>query len=183
MTRPPLLALIPLALTALLFAQPDQKTSSRPAIENLATSIQHELDSHGDRVLGHGLYSWSTRLNKIDDCRAELSVQVTNNNAEDTSISTETVSFSLGAIESYKVELLPNRLELPCAHEGMCISSTSTCSAKTKSGIVIDCASPAQKQTPSFTLEFDGDVDAASQLKSAFREAIDLCHAPAPVTF
>jgi len=151
-------------------------------MENLAAAIQAELGSHGDRVLGNGLYGWSTRLNKIDGCRAELSVRVTNNK-EESSVRTETVNFSLGDIEPHDVELQKNRLELPCARKEECIFSTSTCSATTKSGIVIDCATSSQKRVKSFTLELDGDVAAASRLEKTFRQAVDLCHAQQSVTF
>ena len=113
MTRLRLLALVLLSLTALLLAQPAQE-SSRPSIDSLAVAIQAEFQSHGDRVLGKGLYGWSTRLNKIEECRAEFSVQVTSNTGELT-VRTETVSFSLGAIEPYNVALQKIWLALPCA--------------------------------------------------------------------
>jgi hypothetical protein len=182
MTRSSLLVLIPLVLAPLLLAQASPLPNPRPPIDNLAAAIQTDLTSHGDRILGNGLYSWSTRLNKIDGCRAELSVQVTNNNAEP-EVRTETVNFSLGAIAPPSVELRKSRLELPCTHQEKCIFSTSTCSVKTKSGIVIDCATPSQKRVESFTLELDGDGDAAARLERAFRQAVDLCHSLPPITF
>jgi hypothetical protein len=182
MTRPFLLALIPLALTVSLLAQPAQETSASSSMESLAAVIQTELGNHGDRILGNGVYGWSTRLNKIDDCRAELSVQTTNNRGE-ASVRTETVRFSLGAIEPFSVELRKERLELPCARKETCISSTSTCSVRSSSGIVIDCATPSQKRVQSFVLEFDGDASAATQLERAFRQAVAICHVPQQVSF
>lgn len=181
MTRLRLLALVLLSLTARLLAQPAQESSRLP-IDSLAAVIQAEFESHGDRVLGKGLYGWSTRLNKIEECRAELSVRVTSNTGEAT-VRTETVNFSLSAIEPNSIELKKNWLALPCAGKENCIFSTSTCSAKTKDGIVINCATQSQKRVDSIDLEFDGDVAAASRLERAFRQAIDLCRTPKPVTF
>ncbi len=181
MTRLRLLAPVLLSFTALLLAQSAQE-SSRPSIDNLTATIQAELDSHGDRVLGKGLYGWSTRLNKIEECRAELSVRVTNNTGEAT-VRTETVNFSLGAIEPYGIALQKNWLALPCAGKEKCIVSTSTCSTKTKDGIVINCATPSQKRVDAIELELDGDVAAATRLERAFRQAIDLCRTPKSVSF
>ncbi len=182
MTRLPVLGVVLLSLTALLLAQPPQNASPRPSIDNLAAEIQSELNQHGDRILGKGLYGWSTRLNKIEDCRADLSVQVTDQTREAT-VHTETVNFSLGAIEPYSIELRKNMLVLPCANKGKCIFSTSTCSAKSKDGIVIDCATPSQNRADSISLEFDGDASAASRLERDFRQAVDLCRTPKPIAF
>lgn len=178
-----LLALIPLALSALLLAQPHPEASPRSSIESLASAIQSELESHGNRVLGDGLYSWSTRLNKIDGCRAELLVQVQYNRDEEVTFRSETVTFALGAIEPYDMDLQKNWLDLPCAHKDMCIFSTSTCSTRTRSGVVMDCAAQSGKRAESFRLEFDGDDAAAARLEKSFRQAVDLCHVPEPVTF
>lgn len=182
MIRLPLFCFVLLSLTAPLFAQPAPEASSSPSIEALAVAIQSEFESHGDRVLSNGLYGWSTRLNKIEACRAEFSVRVTNTVGE-TSIHTETVSFSLGAIEPYGMQLKKYRLELPCTGGAKCIFSTSTCSATTKGGIVTDCATPSQKRVDSIALELDGDDAAASRLERAFHQAVDLCRTPKPVTF
>jgi hypothetical protein len=182
MNRLLLLALVLLSLTVLLLARPAQEAGSRNSIENLASAIQTELDNHGDRVLGNGLYGWSTRLNRIEECRAELSVRVTDNTAE-ASVRTETVNFSLGAIEPYNIEMRKNFLTLPCSGKEKCIFSTSTCSTKTKDGIVTDCATSSQKRVDSLILEFDGDAAAAVRLERAFRGAVDLCRTPKSVAF
>src|ERR1700686_2633363 len=113
MPRLPLLVLIPLALTALLLAEPAQDAGPPPSMDNLTTAIQSELNTHGDRMLGKRLLGWSTRLNKIVDCRAEFLVRVTSNFTADASVQTETVNFSLGAINPYDIELNKNRLVLP----------------------------------------------------------------------
>ncbi len=181
MKRLRLLALVLLSLTPLLLAQPGQEIS-RSSLDNSATAIQAELESHGDRVLGKGLYGWSTRLNKIEECRAEFSVRVTSNTGEAT-VRTETVNLSLGAMEPYNIDLQKNWLVLSCVGREKCIFSTSTCSSKTKDGIVINCATPSQKRVESINLEFDGDLAAGSRLEKAFRRAIDFCRAPKPVSF
>ncbi len=181
MMQSPALAFLPLVFTALLLAQPAEEAASRPSLENLAAAIQSELASHGDRVLGNGLYGWSTRLSKIEGCRAELSVRVTSNTG-DPSVRTETVNFSLGAIEPSAVALQKNRLDLFCANRKNCIASTSTCSTTSK-GIVIDCGTQGQKRSETFSLEFDGDVAAAARLERAVLQAVELCRVPASVTF
>jgi len=181
MMQTPGLVFLPLVFTALLLAQSAEEAGSRPSLENLAAAIQTELASHGDRVLGNGLYGWSTRLNKIEDCRAELSVRVTSNTG-DPSVRNETVGFSLAAIDASTVELQKNRLELPCARKDKCIATTTTCTTTSK-GIMVDCGTQGQSRSGTFSLEFDGDVAAATRLQQAFLQAIDLCRAPASVTF
>ncbi len=181
MKRLCLLALVLLSLTPLLLAQPGLG-NSRPSLDIWAAAIQADLDGHGDRVLGKGLYGWSTRLNKLEECRAEFSVRVTSNTGEAT-VRTETVNFSLGALQPYNIELQKNWLALSCVGGERCIFSTSTCSSKTKDGIVINCATPSQKRVESINLEFDGDLAAGSRLEQAFRQAIDFCRAPKPVNF
>jgi hypothetical protein len=164
-------------LTALLFAQ----ASSR-SFAQLASAIQTELENHGDRVLGQDAYHWSTRLEKMEDCRAEFSVQVINHFGE-ANTRTETVRFSLGALDPYGIELQKSYLVLPCSGIENCVYSTSTCSTKNKDGIVSSCTSASPKRLPSFRLEFDGDAASASRLEHAVREAVDVCRAPKAVTF
>ncbi len=185
MYRPFLLALVVLCLAGLLFARPADPADEvpmRPPMQKLMAAIQTELQSHGDYVLGKGLYGWSTRLDKIENCRAELTVRVANNTGE-ALVNTESVDFSLGAIEPYSIELKKNYLELPCAANQNCIFSTSTCSKKSKDGIVIDCATASQKRVGAFRLEFDGDVESAARLEKNFRQAVELCRAPKSVSF
>ena len=167
---------------ALLLAQSVRDAQPRPLINELAGTIQTELEGHGERVLGQEIYHWSTRLEKIAGCRAKLLVRVTSNLAE-TTVRTETVNFSMGALQPYGIDLKKNRLELPCADGQKCITSTSTCSRKTKDGMVLDCTTANQKKVDSFTLELDGDAVAALRLERAFRRAVDACREPIPVTF
>jgi hypothetical protein len=167
-------------LTALLFAQPAEEASSR-SFTQLASAIQTELASHGERVLGRDAYHWSTRLEKMEDCRAEFSVRVIDNFAEDTT-RTETVQFSMGALDPYSIALQKSYLLLNCNSKENCVYSTSTCT-KNKDGIVTDCASASPKRLPSFRLEFDGDAASASRLEQAVRQAVDVCRAPKAVTF
>lgn len=182
MIRVPVLPIVMFFLSTLLFAQATQEASSPPSMNSLAAAIQSEFVSHGDRVLGNGIYGWSTRLNKIEECRAEFSVRVTNNFRGEI-LRTETVNFSLGAIEPYGIELKKNWLDLPCAHNDKCIFSTTICSSKSADGIVVDCSTAGQKRVDSIDLEFDGDLAAAARLEQAFRQAVDLCRTPKPVTF
>ena len=168
-------------LTALLFAQPAEEAGSR-SFAQLASAIQTELEGHGDRVLGQDAYHWSTRLEKMEDCRAEFSVRVVSNFGDATT-RTETLLFSLGALDPYGIELQKSYLVLPCKVNENCVYSTSRCSTKNKDGIVTDCTSASPKRLPSFRLEFDGDAASASRLEQAVREAVDVCRAPKAVTF
>jgi hypothetical protein len=168
-------------LTALLLAQPGEKASSR-SFAQLASAIQTELESHGDRVLGQDAYHWSTRLERMEDCRAEFSVRVISKFGE-ASTRTETVQFSLGAIDPYGIDLQKSYLVLPCTGQENCVHSTSTCSTKNKNGIVTDCTSASPKRLPSFPLEFDGDAASASRLEKAVRQAVEGCRVPKAVTF
>ncbi len=168
-------------LTALLLALPADEAGSRASLMKFAATIQMELESHGERVLGQETYHWSTRLEKLEDCRAEFSVRVTNNFG-DASARTEAVNFSLGALDPYGIDLQKKWLELPCAGREKCVYSTSTCKT-TKGGVVTDCASASPQRVESFKLEFDGDPGSASRLEEAFHHAIDLCRAPKAVTF
>jgi hypothetical protein len=172
-----------LGFPASMVAKPAQDANSSRSMDALTTAIQSELDAHGERMLGKAAYGWSTRLNKIEDCRAEFLVRVTSNLAADLSVQTENVKFSFGAINPYGIVLDKNRVELPCARKDNCILSLTTCTTKTKAGIVTDCSTASQKRVDSFTLELDGDVAAASRLEQAVRQAVELCHVPQPVTF
>jgi hypothetical protein len=169
-------------LAGVLLAQPTPQKPSPASLDELATRIQAELEIHGERMLGQETYRWSTRLEKISNCRAELSVRVVSNFGEST-VRTESVNFSLGALEPFDIVLQKNWLELPCAGRGQCVFSTSTCSRKNKDAMITDCSTASQKRVGSFELQFDGDAAAASRLERAFREAVDLCRAPKIVAF
>ncbi len=180
MKRLPLAAFLFLTLAASALAQSGANASAR--LDQLGTTIQTDLEGHGNRVLGHETYSWSTRLERFSGCRAEFSVRVTSNFGDNT-VRVETVNFSLGALEPFSIELQKGWLQLPCASGEKCVFSTSTCSRKTKNGMVTDCATASQKRVDSFLLELDGDPATASRLERVFREAVNLCRQPKVVTF
>jgi hypothetical protein len=167
--------------TALLLAQP-LREPDRPAMRELESNIQSELESHGDRVMGHEGYRWSTRLETISGCRAELRVRATNSVGERT-VHEDSIRFSLGAIERLEIGPEKNWLSLPCVGHEKCISTVSTCTKTTKDGIVVDCSSNGERREERFSLEFDGDAGAASRLDRDFRQAVKLCHEAAPVEF
>jgi hypothetical protein len=100
-------------LATLLLAQPVQE-ASRPTLRELESVIQAELEGHGDRVMGKDAYHWSTRLERFDNCRAQLTVTVTSTLRE-LIVRIDHVSFSLGAIERLEIEPQKNWLALPCA--------------------------------------------------------------------
>jgi hypothetical protein len=169
------------SVAALLLAQPAREPD-RPILQELQSDIQSELESHGDRVMGQEAYRWSTRLEGISDCRAELRVRATNRVGEKT-VHEDSIRFSLGAIERYEIGWQKSWLALPCVGHEKCISTVSTCTKTTKDGIVVDCSSRSEKREESLSLQFDGDAAAASRLERDFRQAVELCHKAAPVGF
>jgi len=181
MSRSCWIALAMPCFAALLLALPAQDPA-RSASEELESKIRTELESHGERVLGKEAYHWSTRLDAISGCRAEFTVRVVNNLGEPVT-RTDRVRFSLGALEPHDIDRQNNWLVLGCARHEKCISSVSTCTKKTREGIVVDCTSAGEKREDSFTLQLDGDEGASLRLERAFRQAADACHEPAAVTF
>ena len=182
MKRLLLIAAVLLSLTGLSMAQPVEEGTSNASLVTVAGTIQAELEGHGERVLGKEIYRWSTRLEKMEDCRAEFSVRLTDNLAAST-VHVETVSLSLGALNPYGIEFQKHWLQLPCAERENCVFSTTTCTQKSANGIVTDCTTPSQKQANAFALEFDGDAGSAQRLLQAFRQAALTCRQPARVTF
>ena len=182
MHRMLLLAIVLPPFAAMLLAQPGQELDSRAGLTQLAAAIQTELDSHGERVLGKETYRWSTHLERFSDCRAELTVRVTSNYGDPT-VRTESVNFSLGALDPYNVDQKKSWLELPCNGVEKCVFSTSTCSRRSKEGITTDCATASQRRVGSFQLQLDGDAAATLRLQQAFRQAIKLCSEATTVTF
>jgi hypothetical protein len=182
MKRLILLVLVLPSLAALLLAQPAQDAPPRAELQELEATIQTELQSHGDRVLGAEVYRCSTRLEKVAACRVEFSVRVVSA-LGDTTVRTETLNFSLGALEPYSIALTKNHLELPCAGGEKCVFSTNTCSKTTKDGVVTGCGTASEKHVDTFSLPLDGDAAAASRLERTFRQAIILCHQPRSVVF
>lgn len=166
---------------ALLLAQPAREPD-RPALRELESNIQSELESHGDRVMGHDAYRWSTRLETISGCRVELRVRATNSIGEKI-VHEDSIRFSLGALERFEIGSQKNWLALPCVGHEKCISTVSICTKTTKDGIVVDCSSKSEKREESFSLQFDGDAGAASRLDRDFRRAVELCHEATPAGF
>lgn len=171
-----------LSSTGLCLAQPVEDATPRASVKTVASAIESELQGHGERVMGKEMIHWSTRLEKVEDCRAEFTVRTVSNFAEST-VRVETVSFSLGALEPYGIQMQKHWLQLPCADQNQCIFSTSTCSQKSASGIVTDCGTASQKRVDTFALQVDGDAESAQRLETAFRAAVDSCRQPSRVTF
>jgi hypothetical protein len=163
-------------------ARAAQETAPKPDLHEYESNIRVGLEGHGERVLGPAAYHWSTRLEKIANCRAELKVTVTSNMGDPT-VRTDRVSFSLGALDSRKLDVQKNWLVLPCAAREKCISTISSCTTTTKDGFVIDCTSMSQTRDDAYSLQLDGDAAASTRLKEAFHEAIDICRTPTGVTF
>jgi hypothetical protein len=165
-----------------LSAQLAQVARRSGRLDELTTTIQRELETHGERVLGHETYHWSTRLDRTSNCQVEMSVRITSNFGE-TNVHTESVRFSLVAIAPYGIGLQKKWLQLSRAGQEKCIFSTTTCSKKTKDGIAVDCTTANQKTVDSFSLQLDGDVAASLRLERTFRQAVALCHQPVNVDF
>jgi hypothetical protein len=177
-----LIAVVLISLAGLSLAQPVEEAASRASLKTLAAAIETELEGHGERVMGKELYHWNTRLEKIEDCRAELSIHLTTNTADST-VHVEAVNFSLGALDPYGIQIQEHYLQLPCAAGEPCIFSTSTCSRKSPDGIVIDCTTANQKRVDVFAVQFDGDADSGQRLQLAFHQAAASCRQPTQVTF
>ena len=172
-------AIVWLALSAISVEEAVPLASMR----TVAASIRTELEAHGERVMGKDVFHWSTRLEKIEGCHAEFSVRVANNLA-DATLRVESVNFSLGVLDPYGIEMQQNHwLSLPCRGGQSCIFSTSTCTQKSKDGIVIDCTTSSEKRVDAFSLQLDGDADSAQRLQLALREAVSACRLPTRVTF
>jgi len=177
------IAVVLTLFSGLCLASPAEEGASQPALVAAAESIRSELAVHGERVLGKDVYHWSTRLERIDGCRAEFSVRLANNIGGAT-VNLESINFSLSALEPDAIEMEQNHwLKLPCQSRDKCILSTSTCTRTSKDGIVIDCTTPSQKRADYFPMQLDGDLQSAQRLQQALREAVIACRQPSRVTF
>jgi hypothetical protein len=173
------MVIAPVCFGGLLWAQ---QTPPATGLQQSESNIRAELEGHGDRNVGQ-TYQWNTRLESISNCRAALKVIVTSEVGAETKVRTNSVSFSLGALESRNLDVQKSWLVLPCAGHEKCVSTISNCTVTTKEGFVIDCTSVSQTREDSYLLQLDGDSGAATRLKEAFREAIEICRTPAGVTF
>jgi len=177
------IAVVLALLSGLSLASPVEGTAHQPLLITAAASIRTELEVHGERVLGKDLYHWSTRLERIEDCRAEFSVRLANNMGAAT-LSIESVNFSLGALNPYGIEIQQKHgLKVPCRGGESCVFSTSTCTRASKDGTVIDCTTPNQKRVDFFSIQLDSDEESAQRLQLALREAVSACRQPSSVTF
>jgi hypothetical protein len=180
--KPSILIAILLTCTGLCLAQPVE-SAHRASVKTVAAAIGSELESHGERVMGKEMIHWSTRLEKVEDCRAEFTVRTTSR-LGDSTVRVESVSFSLGALDPYGIEMQQKHwLQLPCTDQRQCVFSTTTCSQKSAGGIVTDCGTANQKRVDTFALQLEGDADSAQRLEAAFRQAIESCQQPDRVTF
>jgi len=182
MKRSLIISIVLISLAGLSLAQTPEESSSRASLKTVADSIQTELESHGERIMGKDIYHWSTRLVNVEGCRAEFSVRLTNN-LNDPTVHIESVKFSLGALDPYGIEMQKHWLQLPCAESDPCIVSTVTCSQTSADGIVTDCTTASQKRIDAFSVQFDGDPASAQRLLLAFRRAAETCRQPSLVTF
>jgi hypothetical protein len=177
------IAAISIVLGGVCMANPVQTSAPVPSFTALTASIRTELETHGERVLGNDLYHWSTRLAKIEGCRAEFSVRLTNNLSEST-VTVETVNFSLGALDPIATAIEQKHwVQLSCRNRESCVTSISVCSRRSKDGIIIDCTTPSEKRTNAFSLQLDSDAAAGERLKQDLLQAIDACSQPSRVSF
>lgn len=177
------LAIVLSTLSAGLLAQPVEQSAKDAALVSVASTIQVELESHGDRVHGKELYHWSTRLEKAEGCHIEFSERLTDNYAEPT-VRVKDVSFSLGALDPKAVAMQNHFLQLACDDDNQdCIFSTSTCTHTSAQGIVTDCSSPNQSYADGFALQVDGDEASSERLEQAFRKAVLACQQPTRVSY
>jgi len=177
-----LIAVVILSFSGLSLAQRVEEAPGHASVKNAVLEIETELDGHGERTMGKDTLHWSTRLEKVEDCRAELTVR-TSLNLGDPTERVETVSFSLGALDPYAIGMEKHWLQLPCFDRNPCFFSTTTCSQKSANGVVTDCGTASQKRVDTLALEFDGDADSAQRLQAAFHQVVESCQQPSRVTF
>jgi hypothetical protein len=180
MKHAPWIAVVLIALAGVSSAQSFARTSDA-TLRNASVAIQTELESHGSRVMGNDAYSWQTRLENLDGCRVEFSVR-TVNNVVDPTVSVETVSFSLGAVDPYSIAFQKHWLQLSCMNED-CIYSTTKCMRRSADGTTIDCSTPNQKWARGFALEMDGNEASALRMQKALYLAVQSCRRPTQVSF
>lgn len=176
----PMLALLFLNIPA--WAQTTQEPESQAALQQVVATIQAEFASHGDRQIGHDTIHWSTRLESVTGCRAEISIRTVSHLSETTQ-SKEDITFSLASLPNFGVTLKSNSLELNCQVGEKCFNSTTTCVQTSNDGIVTDCTSASQRRDTVLKLQFDGDPKTGKRLQNAFRQAIIYCQVPQQVTF
>jgi hypothetical protein len=180
MKHTPWVAILVILLAAALPAQSIAGSSSA-SLQRASLAIASELQSHGARVMGDNLYSWHTRLEKLEGCRMEFSVRVASN-LRDSTVNVQTVSFSLGALDPYSISIQKHWLQLSCMNQD-CVYSTTKCTRRSADGIEIDCSTPDQKWANGFALEMDGNEASALRMQKAFYEAVTSCRRPAQVSF
>jgi len=185
----PLTRILLLPLLALLLAAvpaPAQSTNAAEVrgaeLKRLAAEIGAELKDHGERTMGREMVHWSTRLQYFDDCHASVSVRTDSKYASPT-IRIENVTFLLGALDPLNIDLQKKWMSLSCKGAEKCITSSSTCSTRSKEGIVTDCSTSGANLTETYALHYDGDAASAERLKRAFQRAIEVCRQPIPVHF
>jgi hypothetical protein len=180
MKRLVLLATVLLSLVGFSVAQTVDEVAARTYLVTVAGIIQTELENHGELVMGDDSYHSRTRLEKMDNCRAELSIRRAYKISAST-VRIETTSLSLGALDPYGIKMQKHWLQLPCTDKEDCILS-SFCSQNSADGTVTDCTTRDRKRVSAFSMEFDGNADSAQRLEQAFRQAAFTCRHPASAT-
>jgi hypothetical protein len=125
---------------------------------------------------------WSTRLQRIADCRASFTVR-TSTNYREPSVRLDQLSFSLATVNPYRIDVQKNWLDLACLNGEKCFFSTSTCVENRRDGLNIDCTSASHKRSETMRINFDGDSASASRLQRAFQKAIELCRESQSISF
>jgi hypothetical protein len=180
MKHAPWIAVVVIALAGLSSAQSFTRASDA-TLRNASVAIRTELATHGSRVMGKDAYSWQTRLERLEGCRVEFSIRTVNNVVNPT-VSVETVSFSLGAVDPYSISFEKHWLQLSCMSDD-CIYSTTQRMHPSADGSMGDSMTPTQTRARGFALEMDGDADSAQRLKAAIQEAVLDCRRPTQVSF
>lgn len=147
-------------------------------LRTLEASIQKLLSVHGSRVMGRGVYTWTTQMDQLDQCRAVFSEQETVA-LGDRIVKRHAVNITLSRVTWVSIDAGGKWIEIPCLSSEDCVTTFTRCTKTTKDGITVDCTSPSGKRGQSFHLQWDGDEAAGKQLEHDLRQAVELCHAPA----
>ena len=163
-------------------AQPVEEAANRASVKTVAAAIENELQGHGERVMGKELIHWTTRLEKVEDCRAEFTVR-TANNLGDSTVRRGERQLLAGRAGPVRDRIRSTGCNCPAPNRTSASSRPRPAARNRPDGVVTDCGTASQKRADSFALQFDGDAESAQRLEAAFREAVESCRQPSLVTF
>jgi len=166
---------------AMLLAVAGQE-SPRARLGQVESAMAAELEAHGQRTMRAGGMHWNSRLEGINDCRAQFSVHSTAH-IVDTVDKLETMQVAVSALEPAVMQADQHALQMPCGGQFQCVTVATRCTKTTKDGIMVDCTSMAEKRKDVLVLQYDGDAEAAQRMIRLMSQAVEACRQPLSVEF